>query len=340
MQEVGFGIIGLGIWGETHLKAYSEHPRVNLVKVCDMNAKRAKAMAKQYRVKDYCTDYRELLKDKRISAVSIVTPDFAHTPIACAAARAGKHILLEKPMATKVRDCEKIIAAAHKAGVTLMVDFHNRFNPAFAQAKAAIDAGELGEMKMATMRLNDTIAVPRDWLSWAGKSSVHWFLGSHCVDLIRYLFADEVKRVYTVSRSEVLSKLGKNTHDFLLSILEMKRGAVVSLENCWIISDNAPVVYDFKAELVGSKGTAYLDVSHNRAVQKYTAKEATYPDVFCRPEVQHQTKGFGVESILHFANCVIDGKEPIITPEDGLAATKVLAAMLESDRRGKPVLVK
>lgn len=340
MDKVGFGIIGLGIWGESHLKAYSEHPNVDLVKVCDLNQKRAKEMAKQYGVREYCTDYKELLKDERIAAVSIVTPDFAHTAIACAAARAGKHILLEKPMATKVQDCEKIIAAAEKAGITLMVDFHNRFNPAFAQAKDAIDAGELGELKMGTIRLNDTIAVPRDWLSWAGKSSVHWFLGSHSVDLVRYLFNDEVKKVYTVSRTEVLKKLGKDTHDFLLSILELKRGAVVSLENCWIISENAPVIYDFKAELVGSKGTVYVDVSHNRAVQKYTAKEATYPDVFCRPEVQRQTKGFGIESIRHFADCVIAGKKPLVGPEDGLAATKVLVAMLESDRKGTPVVVK
>lgn len=340
MDKVGFGIIGLGIWGETHLKAYSEHPGVDLVKICDLNGKRAKEMAKQYKVKEYCTDYKELLKDERIAAVSIVTPDFAHTPVACAAARAGKHILLEKPMATKVEDCQKMIAAAEKAGVTLMVDFHNRFNPTIAQTKDAIKQKELGELKMATMRLNDTIAVPRDWLSWAGKSSVHWFLGSHSVDLVRYLFDDEVKKVYTVSRSDVLSKIGVKTHDFLLSILELERGGVVSLENCWIISENAPVIYDFKVELVGAKGTVYVDVSHNRAVQKYTMKGAAYPDVFCRPEIQRQTRGFGVESINHFADCIIAGKKPIIGPEDGLAATKVLVAMLESDAKGKPVMVK
>lgn len=340
MKKPGFGVIGLGLWGETHLMAYSEHAHADLVKVCDLDEKRAKKMAKQYGVKEYCTDYRELLKDDRIDAVSIVTPDITHTPLVAAAARAGKHILCEKPMATKVADCEKMIAAADKAGVMLMVDFHNRFNPTVAQVKNAIDAGELGELKMGTLRLNDTIAVPRDWLPWAGKSSVLWFIGSHSVDLIRYLFNDEVERVYCVARSDVLKGLGVNTPDFFLSTLELKGGAVVQIENCWIIAETAPVVCDFRAEIVGSKGTCYIDVLRSGAVEKYTAKEASYPDVFCRPQVLGRNMGFGVESIRHFADCVITGKPPLVTARDGIECTRVLCALLESAKKGAPVEVK
>jgi len=320
--------------------AYSEHPGVDLVKVCDLDAKRAKKMAKQYGVKEYCTDYKELLKDDRIQAVSIVTPDFTHTPLVLAAARAGKHILCEKPMATTVKDCEKMIAAAEKAGVTLMVDYHNRFNPAVAQVKAAIDDGELGELKMGTLRLNDTIAVPRDWLPWAGKSSVLWFIGSHSVDLIRYLFNDEVERVYCVARSTVLKGLGVDTPDFFLSTLELKGGAVVQIENCWIIAEAAPAVCDFRGEIVGDKGTCYLDVLRGGVVEKYTAKTASYPDVFCRPQVQGRNMGFGIESIRHFADCIIAGKPPVVTAQDGIESTRVLCAILESVKKGVPVKVK
>ncbi len=340
MKKVGFGVIGLGLWGETHVKAYTQHGHAELVKVCDLNAERAKAMAKQYGVKEYCTDYRELLKDDRIAAVSIATPDFAHKRLAVAAARASKHVLVEKPLATTVKDCEAMITAAKKAGVLLMVDFHNRFNPVVAQAKAAIDAGELGDLQMATLRLNDTIVVPRDWLPWAAKSSVLWFLGSHSVDLVRYLFDDEVERVYSVSRRRVLKKAGVNTPDFYLTTLEMKRGAVVQLENCWIIAEQAPAVCDFRGEIVGDKGTLYLDVLRHRALEKYTADETTYPDVFCRVEVQGRTAGFGVASIHHFADCVIAGRPPRIAAEDGLAATRVLRAVMESARTGAPVKVK
>jgi len=339
-MKLGFGIIGLGIWGETHAKTYADYPQVDLVKVCDLRADRARKIAKQYGARGYCTDYREVLADDTIQAVSIVTPDFAHTDVAIAAAKAGKHILVEKPLATSVADCQKIIAAARKAGVKLMVDFHNRFNPPIANSKTAIEKGELGDMRLMTIRLNDTIAVPTDWLSWAGRSSVLWFLGSHCVDVIRWLFADEVKRVFAVSRSDVLKRRGVNTPDFFQAILEMKRGGVASLENCWIVSKSAPVVFDFKLELIGSDGTIYLDLSHHRAMQKYTKAAASYPDVMCLPTVHGKPLGFCVESIRHFIECVIHDREPIVTGEDGLAATKVLCAIQESAQQGAPVLLR
>jgi len=340
MAKTGFGIIGLGIWGETHLMAYTAHPEVDLVKICDLNKSRARKMAKQYGVKEYCTDYREILDDPRISAVSIVTPDFAHAEIAVAAAKAKKHILCEKPLATTLEDCRAIINAAKRHKVKLMVDFHNHWNPAMCQIKAAADAGELGKLLFMSLRLNDTIEVPRDWLSWAGRSSVLWFLASHSVDLIRWIFKDEVKRVYTVSRWVALKKLRIPTPDFFMTTLELKKGGVVALENGWVLSDTCPNIFDFKMEVVGTDGTMYADLSHHRAVQKYTRKDTRYPDVFGRPMIQGTAQGFGVLSIRHFADCVIHNKKPHVTGEDGLIATKVILAMMKSVETGAPVPVR
>ena len=337
MDKVGFAVVGLGIWGETHVKTYAHHPNVDLVRVCDMNEDRAKQKAEEYSVGTYGTDFREVMDDPAVQAVSVVTPDFAHTDIAVAAAEAGKHILLEKPMATTVQDCQRILDAVEAAGVRFMVDFHNRFNPPIVQAKKAIETGELGEMQMMTVRLNDTIAVPTEWLRWAGKSSVLWFLASHAIDMIRWLFDDEVARVYSVSRSNVLAARGVETPDFFLTTLEMKRGGVASLENCWIISANAPIVFDFKAEIVGSDGTMYLDVSHHRMAQKYTKNDATYPDVICLPDVHGKPGGFAVESIRHFIDCVLYDKTPLVGGRDGLAATQAILAAMKSTREGVPV---
>lgn len=339
MQKTGFGVVGLGIWGETHVKTYAQHPQVELVKVCDVNRKRAKEVAAEYGAGGYCTDFMELVNDPNISAVSVVTPDFLHTKIATAAAKAGKHVLLEKPMATKVAECQKIIDAAKKAGVKLMVDFHNRWNPAVVKIKNAIDNGELGEVQMMYVRLNDTIAVPTEWLKWAGQSTVLWFLASHTTDMIRWLTGDEFKKVYSVSRSKVLKGKGVNTPDFFQSILELKKGAVVSLEHCWIVAESAPNIFDFKVEIVGSKGTMYVDASHNRLVEKYTAEEAGYADAFVMPTVHGKPVGFAVESIRHFVDCVLTDAELIATGEDGLAATKAVLALTESARTKKPVLL-
>ncbi|MFQ5809711.1 MAG: Gfo/Idh/MocA family protein, partial [Armatimonadota bacterium] len=214
MAEFRFGIIGVGTWGETHLKAISTHPHCEIACICDVNEELLKQRAEEYGIERCTTDYKELLADDDIMAVSVVTPDFAHREIAVAAAEAGKHLLIEKPLATTVEDCEAIIEAVDKAGVMMMVDYHNRFNPPFTQAKAAIEAGELGELQMMSIRLSDTIYVPTGMLSWGGTSTVAWFLASHCVDLIRWLSGEEATRVYSVSRSRVLASQGIATPDF------------------------------------------------------------------------------------------------------------------------------
>ncbi len=336
----GFGVIGLGVWGETHLKAYTTDAHAKLIGVCDVNEQLAKQRFEEYGAQMWTTDYNELLAREDIEAVSIVTPDFLHREIAIAALEAGKHVLLEKPMATTVEDAEAIAQAARKSGRTLMVDFHNRWNPAFAIAKQAIVDGELGELQMASLRLNDTIYVPTEMLSWASRSTVVWFLGSHAIDLVRWLFDDEVVRVYAVSRSRVLKEQGIDTPDFFHYIVELSRGGVAHVENCWIMSDSMPTIFDFKVELIGSEGTMFADCSTHRTLQKYTKEEAIYPDVAVRTEIHGKPGGFGVESIRHFIRHVALGEALPVTVEDGVNNTRVLVAVHESAESGQPVEVK
>lgn len=345
-EQVGFGVIGLGVWGETHLKAYRTSPHARLACVCDSNEELARERAAAYGVESYTTDYRDLLARDDVVAVSIVTPDFLHREIAVAAAQAGKHILIEKPMATTLEDCEAIIAAARDSGVTLMVDFHNRFNPSFVALKQAIEAGLMGEPQMMSLRLNDTIYVPTGMLSWAGKSSVLWFLGSHSVDLVRWLFNDEIVRVYCVSRSRVLKQRGLDTPDFFHTICELRGGGVAHIENCWILSDAYPTVADLKCEFVGSEGTALFSPIKSDTVEFYSdhplrpfgaTPGVMFPDTNVVMDIHGKARGFGVESILHFAECVVTAKAPLITPDDGLQNTRVLLAAVQSAETGQPV---
>jgi len=335
----GFGVIGTGVWGETHVMTYSAHPGAELVCICDLNEELVRGRAEQYGAGSWTTDYEELLARDDIDAVSVVTPDFLHREVAIAAAEAGKHVLLEKPMATTVADCQAMIDAAEAAGVTLMVDFHNRWNPAMWGIREKIESGELGEPQMLTVRLNDTIYVPTQMLSWSGKSTVIWFLGSHSVDLVRWLFDDEVTRVYSVSRSKVLKARGVDTPDFFLTIVELAGGGVAHIENCWIMSESMPTVFDFKLEMIGSEGTCFADCSSHRMLQTYTPEGPEYADVAVRTEVQGEPGGFGINSIRHFADCVIEDVEPAVSPRDGLENTRVLVAIHESAQSGQPVEV-
>ncbi len=338
MEKIGFGSIGTGLWGEMHAKVYSSSPGVEFKAVCDLREDRAKEIAKKYGAKDYYSDYMELLARDDISAVSIATPDFAHTEIAVAAAKAGKHILIEKPLATSVEDCERILAAVKEAGdIKFMVDFHNRWNPPFVNTKSAIEQGQLGKPMLMYIRLSDTIFVPTKMLSWASKSEVVWFVGSHAVDLVRWMFNDEVIKVYAVSRSEVLKGRGIDTPDFYEAILEFRNGGVATVENCWILPDSLPTVIDFKCQVVGSEGAVYIDLSSNGVIRQYTSEKASNPDVLVLPTIHGRPMGFAIESIRHFVDCVINDKKPMVTGEDGLAATRIIAAMQESSKKGEPV---
>jgi len=337
MAKPGFGIVGAGLWGASHAWVYHEDARADLIGVCDVDVDRARALAERWGADLATDDVEELLAHPGIDAASIVTPDFAHTEPALAAAKAGKHLLVEKPLATTVEECEQIVTAARQAGAKLMVDFHNRWNPPFNRAKRAIDEGEIGTPQFAYYRLSDTIYVPTKMVSWAGRSTVAWFLASHCLDTLRWLMDDEVSRVYCVARSRVLQARGIHTPDYYQATLEFQGGATALLEVAWILPESSPSLIDLKCELVGDKGAFYVDGSHHRALEIQTSESASYPDMLVTPTVFERPVGFAYQSIRHFVDCVADDQQPMATGEDGLAVTKIICAMEESARTGAPV---
>lgn len=338
MKQVRLGIIGAGLIGDLHALVYSRLPQVNLVAVCDVDEQRANDLAKKYGVKHVYKDYRELLANPDIDAVSIVTPDFAHRDITVASAEAGKHILVEKPLATTLEDAETIAAAVKKTGVKLMVDFQNRCNPPFVNAKEKIERGEIGKPTYMYARLSNTTYVATKMLSWAAQSSVLWFLGSHILDLACWLFNDEPKRVFSVSRSGILQAKGVDTPDFYVTTVEFKNGGVAMLENAWILPESEPSVFNFKVEVLGAKGSIYTNTSDHRATQMYSETKEVLPDVLgILPTSPYRTGGFMLEAVAQFVDAILYDRPLLATVEDGLRVTKVLAAVEESVRCGQPV---
>ena len=334
----GFGVIGTGLWGEYHALVYSTHPGAELVAVCDVNAERAAQVAHRYGARRWYTRYTDLLADPEVDALTVATPDHLHCEIGVAAAKAGKHILMEKPLALTVADCQAIINAAAAAGVKLMVDFHNRWSPPFNMLKQSIEAGELGEPLLINARLNNTIYVPTEMLHWAGQSATIWFTGSHLIDIVTWLIGSTVTRVYSVSRSHVLAARGIPTPDFFETTLEFASGAVAFVENCWILPNSEPNIVDFKLRCIGSKGSASVDTTHNRTLEQY-GEQARYRDVLGMVNVFGRQQGFALESIHYFADCVINNRRPSPDGEDGLRNTATICAALTSAETGQPQTV-
>ena len=335
-----FGLIGAGLWGEAHAEVYATHPWAELAAVCDSDRSRAERVAKRFGAPRVYTDYREMVKDPGVDAVAVATPDFAHRDPVVAAAKAGKHVHSEKPLATSREDAEAIAAAVRSSGVTYMVDFHARWNPPFAIARKNIEEGALGRIMSAYFRLNDTISVPTSMLSWASKSSILWFLGSHTVDTLRFLLADEVERVYSVSRAEVLRERGIDVPDLYQSVLEFRSGVVATIENNWIVPDTNPAVNDFKVNILGSKGMINMDLTNNQLFERYLETTSDHPDCLVKPQVRDRHVGFAYEAIRDFVECLALGRPVQAGLDDGLKVTSVILAIMESAAVRAPVTVR
>jgi predicted dehydrogenase len=335
-EQTSFALIGAGTFGERHAQAYSRHPEIDFACVCDLNGTRANEIAGKYGARRATTRIEDVLSDPTIRAVSIVTPDHLHRDTAIAAARAGKHILCEKPLATTVEDALEIEAVARDNGVKLMVDFHNRVNPPFVQARDAVLRGDLGSPAYVYARLSNTTFVATEMLKWASQSSALWFLCSHMLDITRWLLNDEVRRVYAVARDGVLKSQGVDTADFHVAIVEFSRGAVATFEHAWILPRSHATVKDLKYELLGSAGALAIDASHNRTIEIYTESKASFPDVLAPPTGPHLT-GFVLDSIVRFVDSVIHDAPLLATAADGVANTRALCAIAESARTGQPV---
>jgi predicted dehydrogenase len=332
----GFAVVGAGLFGERHAQAYQRHPSADFVAVCDLDDSRARRLAESYGAQRWTTDLKSVLDDPAVHAVSVVTPDHEHRAIAVAAATAGKHVLVEKPLATTVDDAEAIVAAAEAAGVTLMVDFHNRLNPPMVAARQAIACGEIGTPTYAYARLSNTIAVPQDKLRWSSRSSALWFLGSHMVDIIGWILDDRPTRCYVVAREGVLKSKGINAPDFHVATVEYAKGTVVVYEHAWILPRSHSTVKDLKIEVLGSAGALYVDGSHNRTFELYTADKGTFPDMMVPPFGPRLT-GFVLDAVAHFVEAVTEGKPVLASGREGLDNTRTVAAMIEAANKGKAV---
>ena len=337
MKLFNIAIVGAGVWGDTHAAIYREHPLANPVAICDMNTDRAHTLAEKYQLPKVYTSVDDMLADGGFDAVSIVTPDHLHADIAVKCAAAGKHMLIEKPLATSREDVFRIVEAVRTYKVRAMVDLHNRWSPPFAEARLRIENGELGTLRNAYFRLNDIKWVATDMLPWAAKSSILWFLGSHSFDTLQWLFQDRVRRIYTVSNRGVLDDLGVHTEDVFLSTLEFEHGGVAQMENGWITPNANPCVNDIKCNLCGDKAMIAIDASNHNLIQLYSDTKAEVPDIIVRNRIHGRVKGFAYESIRSFVDKLAADEPFVVSLEDAARTSLAILAIMESAHKRIPV---
>src|SRR5262249_51848441 len=298
--------------------------------VCTRNDPRRRQIKRRLHVPHDYADYHDLLADPGIEAVSVVTHVDDHVAPAVAALRAGKHVLLEKPMARTVADCDRIVAAAEKADRILMVGHICRFNPRYALARDRIAAGELGRIVSLYARRNIPAARSRTVLEKIGPLLGD---GIHDTDLMLWMTGARIESVY----AQTLSVRKLKHPDIGWAMYRFQGGAIGGIADVWVLPDGPRFRIHEQLEVIGTEGAVYIHGGDtNMTVQ--TSKGVDHPDTLYWPSMHGEPTGALRAEMSYFVDCVAHGRKPtVVTPKEARAAVAAVLAAEQSARTGKVV---
>lgn len=344
--KIKIGIIGTGnIAQNAHIPAFLKQKDAEIVAVCDLNEARVKEVADKYNIKHYTTKIEDLASLDEVDAISVCTNNNAHMEAAIAAAKAGKHILCEKPMAMNVSQAEAMLKAAKENNVIFMMGFVNRFRADTKVIKSFYDAGRFGEVYYARAMWLRRRGTPLGWFTDLSKSGGGPVIdiGVHVIDLAWYLMGkpmpisvsavtyDKIGDYKTKGVSRWVAfdtdDLVFETEDSAAGLIRFENGASMSFDVSWAI--NAKAVGSH-AQIFGSKAGA-----RTNPLEIYDEQENYLLD--STPEVEAEDP-FDNE-IAHFLECVRENKQPICPAEDGLYVQKILNGIYDSAKQGKEVIL-
>lgn len=365
--KVQIGIIGCGgIANQKHLPSLqTQKDRVDLVAFCDLIEERAVKAAKEYGTPDakIYTDYNELLADPEIDAVNVLTPNVAHCPITCAAFKAGKHVICEKPMAPNPEAAQQMIDAWKASGKKFTIGYQNRFRPEVQALHKSCEDGELGEIYYAKAHAVRRRAVPT-WGVFPNKALQGGGplidIGTHALDITLWCMNNyEPDRVL----GSVYYKLGHmpeavdgnlfgpwdpetyEVEDSAFGFIKMKNGATIVLEASWALNilDSREASTTLCGTLAGAEihsGMSYAkdELIYNRGKNGLLMEE----HISGTGQVAYFEGGSAAPGALEckqWIDCLIDeSKEPLVKPEQAFVVTQILDAIYKSAAEGKEVV--
>lgn len=329
-MTIRVGVIGMGQMGTYHAEIYRKLPLVELVAICEYNDDRRKEAEQQFGVAAY-KDYKEMLANPEIDAVSIVLPDNIHREAVEVAVANNKHILLEKPLAKTLEDGQAMYEITKDYDKVFTTGFLLRFDPRYNMVKQALDSGELGDIIHLYCRRNSPITGPKRYI---GASDLSMHVMIHDIDYINWYMGCNPVKVFAKGRSVLLKEHGMQ--DVIYAIVTYENGAIACLEACWVLPENSPTSIDDKLELVGTKGVAYVESSDN-GVRFISDKRIQYPDTRHWYYTNGEVAGDLAEELMAFVNNIIHNTKSIITPKESLDSLRVVDAIERSLAEGKEV---
>ncbi len=331
-RKVNLAVIGTGRMGSVHVRNIARLiPEANLIAICDIRLEVAQAVADECGVERVMKDYRELLADRDIEAILIATSTDTHAFIIKDVARAGKHILCEKPLALELDKIDEALEAVEKAGVKLQIGFNRRFDKSFQKVHDIVASGEIGRPCILRITNRDPDLPAMEFMRVSGGMFLDMTI--HDFDMARFQVG-EVEEVYAIGDVLIEPQLREfNDTDTNVVTLKFANGAIGAIDN----SRRAVYGYDQRLEVFCSNGTAMADNEAETTIKKGDSEgfhSARPPHFF----IQRYAPCY-VDEVRQFVECVRDDKPTPTTGADGRAAVVLGYAAGKSLRENRPVRV-
>jgi UDP-N-acetyl-2-amino-2-deoxyglucuronate dehydrogenase len=334
---VRFGIVGTGVGANFCAQGISEisNARIaNLVAVTSRRGERAREFASKWRLKHWYTDYNEMLEKSAIEAVILSTPHHLHYPMVLESIKSGKNVLVDKPMAVRLKEADEMIEEARRRGVKLGVNFQSRFDPTFRKVKEAVEEQRFGRLILGeavvkwlrTQEYYDNSPWRGRWNTEGGGALINQAI--HTIDLLvwimgppRYLWG----QIDTVSHKI-------EVEDLAVAAMRFENGALGIIQGSTAIYPGLPT----RLEIHGTKGTAAIEgevlkrwsVIGEEEIVSREAKEGLKS--WARPELAPATNHASL--IKDFAQAIIDDREPYVNGVEGRKSLEVIMAIYRSGR--------
>ena len=331
MDRIRYGIVGLGSWGETILDTLQGIRSAEIVSVASRTLDRARKIAKKFGARRIYQDFRELTQEPDIDAIVVATEEDRHLEPTLAALEEGKHVFLEKPIASTLEDADQIIQKAKTSKSFIMVGHIYRFDVRHAHAKELIDQGRIGDVASFYAKHN---VIKKNYYLYRRVplpmvSSVHEF------DLARWYLNDEPEEIYCAQHNA----LGEEVADTYWITVRFKKGVVAVFQTVWLLIEAAPVWLDVNIEIMGTEGLIHID-SRNQGIIVCSKEGTELPMDGFKPVMRGVTYGMLRNELEYFTHCVQDGKKPnVLSRNDAKEALRIAILADESARTGRVIKV-
>lgn len=333
-REINLGVIGLGRIGKLHVQnIMSQIDNVKLVGISDILEDYLRETAKKFTISLATKDYRDLLRNTEIDALVICTSTDTHAQIIIEAAKAGKHIFCEKPIALDINEIEQALQAVKQAKVKLQIGFNRRFDPSFKKAKEMVETGKIGKVHIVRITSRDPKIPPPGYIETSGGLFLDMMI--HDFDMVRYLLDEDVKELFAVGNCLVNPEISKyNDIDTAVVIFQYHNGAWGTIDN----SRQAVYGYDQRIEVFGSKGCIQVGNKKPTEVLLSSAEDiSSDKPVYFFLERYNESY---IEEMKHFIDCIQNDRNPSVTGYDGKMAVIMGYAAKESLNKRQFVEIK